>query len=459
VILPPSDRTREPIRIALTGAKGGYGRTLLAQLALTPEILPAVLVDPDVSGVRGMLVELGAAVERVAECATADDTRRAVAEGTTALVASGDAIDWTSVDVLVEASGRVGAGAGYALSALENDAHVVMVSKEVDTVAGVELAAVAAERGLSYLPGDGDQPANLLRMLDWVGAVGLDVVTIGKSGEYDLVLDPATGRVEQAGEVVDAPALLELLDLGDDVAGTLARRAEAVSGLKRAAAADSCEMTVVANRTGATADVEGMHYPVARIDELADVYAARADGGIVARDGVVDVFSALRLPGEASFAGGVFAIVRTGDPVTWELLRGKGHIVSRDGRYACVYWPYHFMGVETPLTVHAAMRRAPAPAPRPTVLLAARATEDIAAGTVFAVAGHHHEIAGVAPVMVEPDDAVSAYYLLDDARTVRPVARGELVGFQDVEGVDAGALELHLAGNARFPHDTNGVNR
>ncbi|MFD7307477.1 hypothetical protein [Promicromonospora sp. NPDC059942] len=303
MILNHVSRTRAPLRVALTGANGGYGRTFLAQLALTPEIRPAVLVDPDVAGVRRMLDELGYPAERVAESADPAGTARLVQQDRIALVASADALDWTGVDVLVEACGRVAAGFGYAAAALEHGTHVVMVSKEVDTVVGADLGARAAANGLSYLPGDGDQPANLLRLVDWVSAVGLDVVAIGKSGEYDLELDPATGRVTQAGVTVEAPALLDLLELGDDVAGTLARRADAVRGLKRAAAADSCEMTVVATRTGTSADVEAMHYPVARIAELADIYAAREDGGILTRDGVVDVFSALRLPGEASFAG------------------------------------------------------------------------------------------------------------------------------------------------------------
>lgn len=432
--------------MALTGANGAYGRTFLAQLPLTPEIVPAILVDPDVDGVLQLLAELGLPSENAIVCSDMDETKRTVAEGGIALVAGIEAIHWGSLDVLVEACGLISHGTRYARDAIANDVHVVMVSKEVDSVAGAALFARAAERGVSYLPGDGDQPANLLRLLEWVSAVGLDVVAIGKSSEYDLEFDPATGTVTQAGETISAPALGDLLELGDDASATLARRAEAVAALKRHAAANSCEMSVVAQRTGIIADVEAMHYPVARIDELADIYAARADGGILEHDGVVDVFSALRLPGEASFAGGVFAIVRTGDPVSWTLLAEKGHVVSRDGAYACLYWPYHYMGVETPLTVQAAMDRAPARAPKPSVVLAARAVEDLSQGTVFAVHGHHHEIDGVSPVIVAGDPEVSAYYLLDGARLVRPVARGELIGAADIERADPVAAELYAAG-------------
>lgn len=459
MILHHRARRRDPIRVALTGANGGYGRTFLAQLSHTPEILPAILIDPDIDGVLKMLGELGIPAHRVAGSIDPDHTAEIVGAGRIALIASADALDWSNIDVLVEACGRVGVGSAYAEAALDNNTHVVMVSKEVDTVVGVELSARAAGKGLSYLPGDGDQPANLLRLVDWIAAVGLDIVAIGKAGEYDLQFDPETGRVTQAGETVEAPQLAGLLDLGDDVAETLRNRSEAVGSLKRAAAADSCEMTVVAMRTGMMADVEAMHYPVARIDELADIYAAREDGGIIATDGVVDVFSALRLPGEASFAGGVFAVVRTGDPVTWEILRGKGHVVSRDGNYACIYWPYHYMGVETPLTVHAAVDRVAAPAAQPGMILAGRALQDLPAGTELAVAGHHHEIAGVAPVMITADPAASPFYLLDGARLARPVAHGDLIALEDIDGVDAGALALYLAGASRGTIHLIGVNR
>ncbi|GAA1488084.1 SAF domain-containing protein [Brachybacterium sacelli] len=450
MLLPHPDRDRSPIRVALTGANGGYGRTFLAQVTRTPELIPAVLVDPDVDGVLAMLTELGLAARAlVSEAPTR--TAQIVADGGIALVRSADAIAWGVLDVLVEACGKVPQGTAYAAAAIDNDTHVVMVSKEVDTVAGVALHARAVAGGLSYLPGDGDQPANLLRMLDWVSAVGLDIVAIGKAGEYDLQFDPVSGKLTQAGETIDAPSLRDLLTLGDDVHETLEQRAQAASELKRAAAADSCEMTVVAMRTGASADTEAMHYPVARIDELADIYASREHGGLVGTDGAVDVFSALRLPGEASFAGGVFAVVRTGDPVTWEVLRAKGHVLSRDGRYACVYWPYHYMGVETPLTVHAAVDRAPAPSPRATTVLAARAVRDLPKGDVLAVRGHHHEIDGAAPVMLGVSTEAAAYYLLDGARLVRDVPAGELIRESDVEGLDPLARDLHREGRALTP--------
>jgi predicted homoserine dehydrogenase-like protein len=396
-----------------------------------------------------MLTELGVPRDEIATPSTAAETTEALAAGRIAAIADGGAVDWSAVDVLVEATGRIEAGHGYADTALESGVHVVMVSKEIESVAGVALSAKARAKGLRYLPGDGDQPANLLRLAAWVLEVGFDIVALGKSSEYDLVFDPESGIVNQNGVTIEAPGLAHLLDLGEHPLDTVSARADQVAELKRSAAADYCEMNVVSLYTGAVADVESMHYPVARPDELADLYAAREDGGLIGTEGSIDVFSMLRLPGEASFAGGVFAVVRTGDTVTWETLRGKGHVVSRDGRYACIYWPYHYMGIETPLTIAAAVDGTSVVSePRQHTVLAARAGADLVAGTTFRVEGHHHEIAGVAPVIVTPDEAVAPYYLLSGARLVSDVPAGALVRLADLADVPAAALSAYTAGLA-----------
>jgi predicted homoserine dehydrogenase-like protein len=440
-----------PIRVALTGAYGGYGRTLLSQLRQVPDMTPAVLIDPNVDGVLTLLRELGYAEDTIARCSTDAETAAASAAGQTAVVASMDAIDWASFDVLVEASGQVSAGYAYARTAIETGRHVVMVSKEVESLAGVSLAAAARAADVAYLPGDGDQPANLLRLVAWVRRVGLEIVAVGKSSEYDLVFDPNAGTVTQVDTVVAAPELAGLLELGTDVRSTLALRADAVSALKRSAAADLCEMAVVSNYTGFTPDTEKLHYPVARATELADIYSLAADGGILDHEGSVDVFSMLRLPGEASFAGGVFVVVRTTDAETWEILRSKGHVVSRDGRYACIYWPYHAMGVETPLTIADAMAGTVHPEPRQHSVLVGRAERDLPEGTLFTVKGHHHEIDAIAPTLLAAElvpAAVAPFYLLGGARLVRSIRAGELIGFDDLSGVDAATADAFRAGRA-----------
>jgi predicted homoserine dehydrogenase-like protein len=432
-------------RVAVTGAAGGYARTLVAQLARTPDMTATQLVDPDSGAVRTMLADLGVPA--------GDDAPRAVA--------GIEDVDWDAVDVLVEATGRVDVGTAYARAAIAHGVHVVMVSKEIETVAGVTLAAEAAAAGVRYLPGDGDQPANLIRLLAWVERVGLEVVALGKSSEYDLVFDPAAGTVTQLDTTIATPALGDLLtlDAAGSVRATLAARADLVADLKRSAAADHCEMTVVSLYSGALADAPELHYPVVRPDELADVYAAHEDGGITHRTRSVDVFSALRLTGEASFGGGVFVVVRTTDPETWRTLAGKGHVVSRDGRYACIYWPYHLMGVETPLTIAAAVTGdTTTAAPAQHSVLAGRTARALPAGTDLRVAGHHHEIDGIDPVILDgaatPAD-VAPFYLLGGGRTARDLPAGHVLTATDVDGVDTSLLSDFATGLAAAAGETD----
>ncbi len=127
------------------------------------------------------------------------------------------------------------------------------------------------------------------------------------------------------------------------------------------------------------------------------------------------------------------------------MLREKGHVISRDGRYATIYLPYHLMGVETPASIReAASGRVLQPSARRSIL-GARAAVNIPAGTVFLVEGHHHDIVGLNTAMVE--DAIAApFYLLDGATASRDIKAGELLTVDDVEGFDPTLLAAHQAG-------------
>ncbi|SHK49162.1 Predicted homoserine dehydrogenase, contains C-terminal SAF domain [Nocardiopsis flavescens] len=460
--MPDTDATvpPSPVRYALTGARGGFARTLLAQTRHIERLRPAVLCDLDPEGTVALCTELGYDPADLRVCTDAAELA-AGGDDRIAVIADAALLEHAAYDVLVEATGSPRAGTLAARTAITTGHHVVMVSKEVDSVSGIALADLAHERGVVYTPGIGDQPANLIEWYERTRRLGLDVVAVGKSGEYDLVFDPATGRVRQLDQEIDAPGLAGLLTLGEDVPATLRARAEAVSGLSRSAAADYCEMGVVANHTGLVPDTESLHYPVARAAELADVYALAEDGGVLSRPGAVDVFSVLRLPEEASFAGGVFAVVRTGDPVTWEMLAQKGHVVSRSGRYACLYLPYHFMGVETPLSILDAAdhgRAAGLRRPAPHAVLAGRARGPLAAGTRLDMGGHHHDVTGVAPVLLDTAQApgdVAPLYLAAHATLARDVPAGALLRLDDLADADGDLLDAWSHARAGFTNDRN----
>jgi predicted homoserine dehydrogenase-like protein len=387
-------------------------------------------------------------------CEDAEAARSAAAAGRIAVVRDHALLAEVPHDIVVEATGQPETGARIALNAIERGAHVAMVSKEVDSVVGPHLNRLAADRGLVYTTADGDQPANLIGLVTWARLLGLEVVAAGKSSEYDFVFDPATGRVTWTDRQCDAPGLADLWSLGEDVAATLSRRSEVLAALPQSATPDYCEMNVVANSTGLIPSRDALNYPLCRITELADIFVPRENGGLLDRTGVVDVFNLLRRPDEVSFGGGVFVIARCIDTATWELLRGKGHVVSRDGRHACIFLPYHLMGVETPLSLLSAVlhgRASGSDTQRVHAVMVARADRDFRAGEVLHMGGHHHVMEDCTALLLPMKEAsgLAPFYLAANKPLRADVPRGSLI---TEEAVDlAGSLLQALRRDTLLP--------
>jgi len=240
----------------------------------------------------------------------------------------------------------------------------------------------------------------------------------------------------------DAVMALGQLDCGELVA----RRAAMAARLPQRAVPDLCELQVVANATGFVADTPGLHTPIARIPEVPSLFGLQADGGLLGGTRRLDVFHCLRTPGEISFAGGVFIVVRCEDRPTWDLLEEKGHLLSRDRKTALLYLPRHLLGLEAATSVIGAAlgQSTGGVEPRPVLDLITRTTRDIPAGTLLTASGHHHSIADVTAELVSagplgPETPVP-YYLAADRRLARPVAAGSTIVLNDLEPGPASTL-------------------
>ena len=174
------------------------------------------------------------------------------------------------------------------------------------------------------------------------------------------------------------------------------------------------------------------------------------DGGILTKTGVVDVFYNLRETDEASFCGGEFIIVKCENEKMWDILKGKGHVMSTNGKYACIYYPYHYMGLETPASILVGdfMGIGVHPECRQVTIMAGVADRDLPKGTVLAVQGHHHSIDGLTPQLLERKDAGTAapFYLLNKAVLLNDVKKGQPVTLDDVDLSGLPAYELYLEG-------------
>ena len=83
------------------------------------------------------------------------------------------------MDILIEATGSVEAGASNALRAIEHGRHVIMVTVEADVVVGPILQRKAEAAGVVYSMAYGDQPALICQLIDLARTSGSRVVAAG----------------------------------------------------------------------------------------------------------------------------------------------------------------------------------------------------------------------------------------------------------------------------------------
>jgi predicted homoserine dehydrogenase-like protein len=449
---PQAGRT---LRAGVVGA-GEFGASFIFRSARAQGLAVEAVADPDTA--RALAAARRAGIERVRVCADRNAAFDAHAHGEFVVVEDAALLVELPLDFVVEATGHPEAAARTALAALGAGKHVAMVTKEADCVVGPLLQKKASAAGLLYTPVDGDQPSLMVALVGWARMLGLEIVCAGKSGEYDLVLDAAAGTVTTTatGEAHSAPDFARLWTAPPaQLAACVADRTRVLAQLSRATVPDYCELTIVANATGLAPDTPALHAPIARTLELPELFRPKAEGGLLAGAGRVDMFVCLRRPDELSFAGGVFVVVRCDDAASWRVLKDKGIPVSADGATALLHNPVHLLGIEAPMSLFgAALLHAPAAALLPQCDLAARAARALSAGSTLAI-GARHAIDGIAPEIVPAaalaDDGPLPYYLAAGCRLRANVPAGASITRAMVEPpVDSVLWRLRAEQDSHF---------
>jgi predicted homoserine dehydrogenase-like protein len=433
-------RDGRTVEVCLVGT-GGFGRSLLAQGRAVPGLSVRVAVDVRANTVAEAMRGVGIPDANIRICTTAEEARSAFGAGAYVAADRFETVCGLPVDVVVEATGHPEAGARHARLAVEAGRHLALVSKEVDSVVGPGLATMAHRRGRVVTPVDGDQPSLLIGLITWAQTLGLEIVAAGKSSEYDFVYDPGRETVFSNGATVAVPGFRDVARLGDvDVSDVVAARSRAAASLPQRAVPDLCEMTVVANACAMLPDRPDLHCPIARIDEVPTILCEAADGGLLSAPGKLEVFHCLREPGEISFAGGVFLVVRCTDADTWEMLRLKGHVLGRSGRTAMLYLPRHLLGIEAATSLFEAALRgisSGAEVPAHHADLIAVADRDFAPGERLEMGGHHHSIDGassrIVPASALGPDSPAPFYLASNRTLRRAVAAGNPLRMGDID--------------------------
>ncbi|MDD3368858.1 MAG: homoserine dehydrogenase [Lachnospiraceae bacterium] len=432
-----NDKSGKKSKVGIIGATKGYGYTLLAQIPHVKHMELRVICSRHTDECVDVLTEIGYDTKKIVVCADKAEIDKA-ANDAILVVSDYKLVMECGITAMVECTGNTAVSSDAALLALNKKINVYMVSKETDSVCGPLLNKVAADNGVVYSLVNGDQPRNLLDLYSWAMLLGLDVVCAGKASEYDFVWDRENGDItytDGSGRVENMPEMLDCWYY--EGTETLEKRHKLLEKYEEVISADLCEMNLVSNVTGLVPSKPFLNYPIAKISELANIFIPKEDGGILDKTGVVDVFYNLRGKDEASFCGGEFVVVRCENEKMWEILKGKGHVMSRNDKYCCIYYPYHYMGMETPVSIllgdfmqigtHAECRQVS--------VLAGVANKDIPKGSALKVEGHHHAIDGLIPELLERKAVgnLAPFYLLNGMTLLRDVKEGNPVTLEDVD--------------------------
>jgi predicted homoserine dehydrogenase-like protein len=168
---------------------------------------------------------------------------------------------------------------------------------------------------------------------------------------------------------------------------------------------------------------------------MPEIMCGRDDGGILQKEGIIDMVNCLRRPDEMSFAGGVFVIVKCRGRETWQFLKDKGHLVNRAGTHAMIFRPYHLLGVETATSVlaaHCLKKSTGGIDPKPRVDLGLRASRALPQDYQLSL-DSDHAIAGLMPEILPAkkmaSDSPVPYYMAAGNRLKHTVEEGKLLTY------------------------------
>ena len=409
-----------PIRIGLIGA-GEMGTDIVSCTAHMDGIEVAAIADLDPAAAhRAVGIAVGepgnsAETARGPEALNAliERGRIPVCPEATPVLESG------LIDVIIDATGIPEAGAEIALAAMERGKHVVMMNVEADVAIGAYLRAEAERLGVVYTLGAGDEPAACMELIEFVSAMGHQVVSAGKGKNNPLKFDavPDDYAEEAARRNMNVRMLVEFVD-----------------GSKT-----MVEMAAIANATGLIPDRPGMHGPAAGPAELSQVLVPRSDGGVLSAPGRVDYSVGVGL------APGVFVVAEMGHPRIRERMED---LKMGEGPYFTFIRPYHLTSLEVPLSCARAVLYGKAdmtPLARPVAEVCAVAKRDLAPGEALGDIGEDTYRAWIMEVSEARDLAAIPCGLLAGARVAVRIARGSMITSRNVVvAKDSGIATLRL---------------
>lgn len=410
-----------PVRVGLIGA-GKFGTMFLAQVRLTAGMHLVGLADLGIARAKDQLRSAGWSAEAFAASSLGDalkSRRTFVTDDADSLIACPD------IDVIVEATGDPKTGIRFALAAIAQGKHIVMVNVEADALAGPLLAHRARQAGVVYSLAWGDQPALICEHVDWARACGFKVISAGKGTRYH----PSYHRSnpDTVWEILD-----KYLRIDDRTSINPKMFNSFIDGTK-----SGIEMTAVCNATGLVPQSEGLGFPAASRFELADICKPKRDGGLLEKAGVTEVVSSVDRDERDvphHLAMGTFVVFEGETDYARRCFREYHLMPDKSGRFAALYRPVHMIGLELGISVASvALRGEPTGTPtgfRSDVV--ATAKRDLQAGEMLDGEGGFCVWGKQTPADVSLAQGMLPLGLAHQVKLTRDVKEGERLKWDDV---------------------------
>src|SRR5271157_439161 len=262
-------------------------------------------------------------------------------------------------------------------------------------------------------------------MVDWARAAGFIVAAAGKGTKYLPAYHAVTpdgvwehygltaAEARQAG--MNSQMFNSFLD------GTK-------SAIEMAAVANACDLAVPR---------DGLLFPPCGAAALATVLRPKDLGGVLERDGMVEVVSSLARDGSPvprDLRWGVYVVLKAANDYAAACFKQYGLPTDAPGRYAAMYKPYHLIGLELSISVlNVALRGEPTGSclawRGDAVAVAKRALQ---AGETLDGEGGYTVYAKLIPAARSLELGALPIGLAHRVKLVRNVAAGEFVTAADV---------------------------
>jgi predicted homoserine dehydrogenase-like protein len=214
-------------------------------------------------------------------------------------------------------------------------------------------------------------------------------------------------------------------------------------------------MAAIANATGLAVPSDGLGFPPCGVDDLPHVLRAKAAGGSLERDGMVEVVASLERDGRPVFRDlrwGVYVVLKAPNDYARACFKEYGLNTDASGWYAAMYKPYHLIGLELGVSVlSAALRGEPTGQPlgfRGDAVAAAK--RSLRAGETLDGEGGYTVWGKLVPAERSLKEGLLPIGLAHKVGLLRDVAAGDFVHWADVAVPDSEAVRTRRDMERRF---------